>query len=490
VKRQADGRLLDRIDEAADAFSAAVTREYYLNHAGLKDELNLTPAYEAHGWPFEEDVVRTLLRSTSRDPRLRNLREFAVEGYLEAAVKELTEAVADRETRDTVEWDGERVPYRSIPRLIANEANPARRRALETLRTQAVAAGNELRERRWLALHARARELGYPTYAALIEGTSGLGLERLKGWMEALLHRTDAAYRSRLERYLTAAGVAPATADRCDLPFLFRAPKFDVHFTRERLLPAYLATLRDLGIDGASQEHVHVDAEERPRKSPRAFCAPVHVPNEVYLVISPQGGQDDYRALLHEAGHAQHFAHMEQGAPFAFRGLGDNAITEGFAFTVEHLAHEPGWLARHLGVADPSEYLAFVRFHTLYLVRRYAAKLLYELALHGPDDPRSKAKLYADTLTACLGVRWSPADYLADVDDGFYAARYLRAWIFDAQLRAGMRRRFGPEWYASPEAGAALKEVWRQGQRGPVEELARTLDGGLDVGPLLEEVLA
>ena len=43
----------------------------------------------------------------------------------------------------------------------------------------------------------------------------------------------------------------------------------------DRMLPALEATLRDLGIDLASQENVHLDLEQRPGKSPRAFCSPI-----------------------------------------------------------------------------------------------------------------------------------------------------------------------------------------------------------------------
>ena len=49
----------------------------------------------------------------------------------------------------------------------------------------------------------------------------------------------------------------------------------------------------------------------RPKKSPRAFCAPVRVPGEVYLVLSPVGGRDDFSVLFHEAGHAEHYANVD-----------------------------------------------------------------------------------------------------------------------------------------------------------------------------------
>ena len=48
-----------------------------------------------------------------------------------------------------------------------------------------------------------------------------------------------------------------------------------------------------------------MDLEARPFKSPRPFCASISVPDEIKLVVNPHGGQQDYRALFHEAGHAQ-----------------------------------------------------------------------------------------------------------------------------------------------------------------------------------------
>ena len=81
-----------------------------------------------------------------------------------------------------------------------------------------------------------------------------------------------------------------------------------------------------------------------------------------------------------------------------------------------------------------------------------------------PERQRAgKAKRYADLLTTALGVRYNPADYLFDLDDGFYSARYLRAWAFEAQLRRRLEADFGREWFLSAEAGARLKRLWSHG---------------------------
>ncbi len=480
--------FLDWLDREAEAFSSETTREYYLNSAGLKDDLSLAPIFERHADLFARETVDKVL-APSDDPRAPHLREFVVDGYLEQAAKELTEQIAARETSDTIEWEGEQLPYRSVQPRITNEPDPTRRHELDTRRVEVTAAQNPLRRKRWELLYARARELGFADYAALCDRLGALDLDNLRATMESFLWNTEAGYREHLATELRGIGVDPALAERSDLLRLFRSPQFDGAFPRDRMLPALDATLRGLGVDVDHQSNVIVDADERPKKSPRAFCAPVHIPGEIYLVIMPQGGHDDYRVLFHEAGHAQHFAHIAADQPYAYRGLGDNSVTEGLAFVLEHVLHSPAWLRRYLSMEGSDAYLRMVRFHRLYFLRRYAAKLLYELDLHRSADPYAMAKRYADLLTAHVGVRYSPEDYLSDLDDGFYCARYLRAWIFDAQLRAHFARNWGEEWFIAPEGGSALRELWSFGQRYSAPELLRRLgDPPLDIAPLAAEV--
>ena len=60
----------------------------------------------------------------------------------------------------------------------------------------------------------------------------------------------------------------------------------------------------------------------------------------------PVGGHDDFAVLFHEGGHTEHYASVDPGLAFEFRMLGDNAITESFAFLLERLVENPLWLAR------------------------------------------------------------------------------------------------------------------------------------------------
>jgi hypothetical protein len=268
--------------------------------------------------------------------------------------------------------------------------------------------------------------------------------------------------------------------------FFFRAPSLDGLFPSEQLLPTFEATLAGLGLQNGGPGKVIVDVEPRPKKSPRAFCAPVRVPEEVYLVLTRIGGREDYETLMHEAGHAEHFSHVEPGLPVEHRFLGDNSVTEGFAFLFQHLTEDPAWLERRLGIDDPSPIVAQAHASKLVFLRRYCAKIAYELKLLGDGSVDGAPGLYARRLSDAVHVDWPEATWLSDVDPFFYVAAYLRAWALETHLRRELRERFGELWFDEPDAGELLRELWSIGQSEPAHELLRRLTGAeLDFSALL-----
>jgi hypothetical protein len=166
-------------------------------------------------------------------------------------------------------------------------------------------------------------------------------------------------------------------------------------------------------------------------------------------------------------------------------------VTEAYAFLLDGLLRERGWLKRFVGVGQPREVLRFTAFHKLWFLRRYVAKLEYELLLHTEGPGARSREAYRDLLSDATLVAWPAELYLFDVDAFFYAARYLRAWIFEAQLREFLRERFDEEWYRNDRTGPFLLGLWRQGQRLTTEELAADLGlGPASVDPLLAQITA
>jgi hypothetical protein len=157
--------------------------------------------------------------------------------------------------------------------------------------------------------------------------------------------------------------------------------------------------------------------------------------------------------------------------------LGDNAVTEGWAMLLEHLTIDPVWLRRMLDFPRPDEYAAEGAAQLLWLLRRYCAKLIYEIEFHAAPDVTTMRPRYVELLSDALKVTPSDTDYLADIDDGFYASQYLRAWAFEAQLRGYLRETFGNAWFPRRDAGSLVRELWTEGQKPTADEILEEVTG-------------
>ncbi|MDQ6804230.1 MAG: hypothetical protein M3065_04550 [Actinomycetota bacterium] len=495
---------LEAYRERAEEFVAELTGEHYRHFAGLKDEFEIEAIYSRHEDLFTRSAVEELREQAAAPPpgtderrRRRMLLDFAVEGHLGQATKALEAELALREAELSIEFDGERIGFRESAMTQANEPDAARRAHIEEARLALTEEElNPLHREVIEHHHGLARELGYPSYRDMCVALQGLDFDALHRQTEAFAAATEASYGTVVEpELLRTLGIGFDELRRSDLPRFFRDADADTSFPADRLTESFVETVRGLGMDVTAQPGVILDTERRPKKSPRAFCAPVHAPGEVYLVIAPVGGHDDFAALFHEGGHTEHFANVDPALPFEFRLLGDNAITEAYAFLFQHLTEDPEWLRRRLGVEDDGALAAYARASRLVFLRRYAAKFAYELELHGSSDDELDAGLnafadrYAELLSAAVRVEWPRETFLADVDPGFYCAAYLRAWALEMHLRRHLRDQFGPAWFEDPEAGATLRTLWHDGQRLTPEEMLRDLTGKrLDFTAMRDEV--
>jgi hypothetical protein len=487
---------LDEYRQRAERFCEEIDREHYLHYSGRKASFEIETIYERHAELFSRRAVEDLREAGSRTGgeegrRIRYLLDFAFQGHLGQAVKSETTELTELEAALEVEGDSEPIPYRGVAVALANEPDAGRRATIERARDDLLARRlNPLHLVVLERTHALARELGWASYREACAELRGIDLAALARQARAFVDATDAVYAELVDPELGRAEV-PALGGlrRSDLPRFFRAPGLDQLFGSDGLVAAFEQTLSGLGIDLAGQDNVHLDTESRPTKSSRAFCATPRIPDEVYLVISPVGGRDDYGALFHEGGHVEHYGHVDPGLAFEYRRLGDNSVTESFAFLLEHLTEDPAWLRARLGIAEPERVVGHARAVKLVFLRRYAAKVAYELELHDAA-PRleSMPSRYTDLLGGFTRVKWPREGWLADVDPGFYVAAYLRAWALETSWRQALRDRFGERWFESSEAGGWLGEVWGQGQRLDASELLdQRLGEDLDFRVLADE---
>lgn len=479
-------------EERAESFATEMTRERYLVGSGRKERLELDPIYQRYGGLFSENEVRERLsRRHESPPASRYLAEFVAGGYLGNRVKGLTQRATNAMLAATVRWDGEDIPYQQVWVLLANEPDWHRRHSLDRLALEVARGINPHRKERLLRLHQEVQALGFDGYVHLYRDLLGVDFDDLSSNLDLFLEGTEECYGSQLHDLLERMGVPPEEATPADLQYLLRGKEYDRYFSSRGMVPALARTSQAMGLGRGDDFPFALDLEPRPRKSPRAFCAPVRIPEEVYLVIKPQGGREDWEAFFHEAGHAEHFSHIDARLPFPLRVLGDNDLIEVYSFHMQYRLTEPSFLRDIVGM--PSDeiqpYLRLARFGKLFLLRRYVAKLRYELTLHR-QGPEEAPQAYRDTLGSILGIRIAPERYLEDVDDGFYSAQYLRAWMFEAMLREFLRHELGERWWANPDSGDLLYQWWRRGQSKPLDDLLPEIGAEhLSADALLRDVM-
>jgi oligoendopeptidase F len=484
-----------RIRLDVENFSTEKEREWFLNWAGLKTEMNISAIYEKYRHLFTKPLILEVKEKRKQakgeeERKLRYLQEFFVSGYLETVVKELSDKAETMQSKEEIKVDNEEIPFRLAAIKIANETDRNKRRKLFEARDKVIDKINPILKKRMQKLHDTSIELGYRNYMALFESAKKIDFQSLEKILLGFIDRTESLYVSLLDKALKdKIGVRLKDAERHDIAYFFRAKEYDNYFKKEKAVETLQATLANMGIRLDKQKNIAIDTEERPSKSPRAFCSGIKVPDEIKLVIMPHGGHDDYAALFHEAGHAEHYGSVNADLDIEYKRLGDNSVTETYAFLLEYLLANENWLKQHTPIKDAKKYLDFLYLYKLFFVRRYGAKLSYEIKLHTSETLEGMDKLYETSLNKVLKFENGKNHYLVDHDDGFYSAQYLQAWIFEEQLRAMLKKKFGEEWFNNAESGKFLTKLWTDGQKYDVVELAKMIGySGLDINPLLASI--
>ena len=398
---------LDAYRARAQAFATDLNRAHHRRFAGHDGAWDPESLHAHHAAAYDDAAIDALRDAAARealandpdgpDPARRLLR-FAVEARLGAATSRTDAA------RARAESDGD---LAGLTATLATTADLSERVALEERRLDVVArvltplAADALER-----VRAEVRALGWPSPRALLATLHGRDPGALAAEAEALLRATEAPELDGDD--------VPATA-RFDLPRVHRAAWADP-LLPEDPVAALRGALARLGL--AHGAGFTLDADPRPGKSPRAFCAAVAVPEDVHLVVSPRGGLSDLEALFHEAGHATFLAHRDPRAPFEDRHLVDPAHAEALAFALEARATD--------GIADPrlaAHRAAMGRLR----MRHLAATLLHGLDLLDSGPAPALRERYARRMATATGLAWPAAPWLTSADPLLSSADYLRA---------------------------------------------------------------
>jgi hypothetical protein len=480
----ADGAMqIESYRSRLEAFEQSLNRALYLAHSGRRDPLDLVRLYSDYSDFFCIENIREVESAIKSEPfesRRRSLEKillFLIDQYLDYRTVPVTEEIRRLEATQTLPWKGRVIPVSHALAQMRRESNPLGRRQLHERQVQALGESVGLKRKKILRLHAAAKDLGFENYVVARERISGIRYEELLCSLEEAMNRLSDRFLERfrisLEATLglpfreTAVWDVPHWEEMNDRPDVFR---------QQDLVGIADLTFAELGIRPENPEAVFLDPIQEDGKWSMPLCIPIRIPQEIKIVLKPEGGSRHYSHLLHEYGHAHHFAWTSPSLPAEHRILGDRGLCEAYAFILEHFIQEPEWLSRMLQFTKSNLFLRFKALFRVFFVRSCMGKLRFALRVHATESMDDAPQAFSETMIAHTGLQYDPRSWTVDSD--FTSADYLRGWIFEAMLREYLRTKYGNMWAGNRSISGFLKEVWETGLLYTADELSREIGMG------------
>jgi hypothetical protein len=479
--------------------SAEEGRAVRVGEKGVSEQAAIVERYADLFTGKQLEALRRVEESQS-DPtdreRVRRLRKSCESGLVFAELAPLQDALVNAELQAQVEFRGESLPLRSARAQVALLPDYSDREELGKSSADVSATLNGQRlELLTTAENLRAELSGTIDPVARADDEKGISIRHLADVLAEAAATASDTYDEVRHRWLDRL-LGPQRERQpasYHAAYVHRLTPLAHVYAKDRASAVCIKTLSDIGLDLIGHPTIRTDLDDRPQKTPRPCVIASDPPAVVHLITRALGGLQDYQGLLHEAGHAFHYAGCDPTLPYAFRALSrDYALTEIYSFICEAITREKGWLSRHFELSqdEVSEHVEAVRFLHTFIVRRYSAKLQFELEFWSrfagnggtPDG-------YVERLTEATGFVHRSSSYLVDMDAGFYSADYLRGFVRAAQLRSYLVEHVGEDWWCRRETGAFLRELFKEGTKPSNEEIADRIGFAADdAGPLVAEL--
>jgi hypothetical protein len=447
-------------------------------------------------WPTP-DTIRALqaalrVADTPQALGLRHLLRFAIGEYLPRQTRIASANLLAQQQAAVVQVPvlDESIPFWQVNARLVSERKRVLREAVDNAFTSVIEGFHEYYREFWSSLFASVEALGYPHPNALWETLSGVELEAMLRWLEAVLRDTDDTYRERMQWHLKRLlGIRLESAKRHDILVLFGREETAPWFVRSELLSCFETWLHDWGWVFA--EHPNLRLEQRTALPGGAWCAPLDIPGEVRLAVAPADGLRGYAQVFREAGKALFLASLPAEAPGPLRCFPDPALLEAQAELFGGLVRTSRWVQIYRHIRQPEEALSLVQLERLYIVRRYIGKCLYERTFYEDSGVDSKEEAYRDALRRACGFSYPEAYYLHDIEPLFGALWNVRGWLLAAYLRRQLQQQYADEWFREADALQALQAFWGQSPSHTIEALIGQVGGSpTNVDPVVADLLS
>lgn len=319
-----------------------------------------------------------------------------------------------------------------------------------------------------IMLEILRKDFGFESYIDYCHAKKGIDYPLYYETLKDLLHKTDELYFPVMEQWARRRFGRPMKAlTRFDAINILGLGEFDGLFPKKLLMESLKDFFQYWGIDLEKTPGLNLELGKEEGKSPQAMCFILQVPEEVYILMKPEGGWVDLETLWHELGHGLSAVFTSPGLSIVDRDMATSfSLSESFAFLLQNLTLSRPFLEGYLGLnpADAEKLYYHKVLKDLSVFRRYAAKFLVEYEMFANGD-LSNGETYAELMARYTGFYHQPESHLFDLVPEFYSLDYILGWMAEAMMEERLKNLLGLQWIFHPETGKILKKWWEKGNR-------------------------
>jgi hypothetical protein len=434
---------------------------------GLRPPFRPESIYADFGKVLDHGTIQRVNRFD--DPLVQNrIRHGLIDHYLQRELLPYETELQAWSKRAVAVVGNDRIRFREVIPWCQKASTWSRRRTLQKETSALCKLLKPFALSHWQVLLEKIQgDLGYVDYVKYCRCKKGIAYETWIPVIKRLLNDTDAIYRDVIDDWSRKRFGHPMDRlNRFDAICLLGLAEFDDHYPGNDLSDQ-LTFLKTWELSLETMPGLNLDIRRNGTKSSQAMTIILQIPEEVYVLMRPEGGWIDLETLWHEMGHGLSAALTSPGLSLVQGNLATtHCLSEAFAFLLQDMALSQPFLERSLGLsARKAETVARHKtIKDLAGVRRYAAKFLAEYDMFRSSrledgDP------YAEIMARHTGFYHQPESHLFDLVPEFYCMDYLLGWMGAASLTSHLECRLGEAWYFDSEAPKILKSWWVQGNR-------------------------
>ena len=373
-----------------------------------------------------------------------------------------------------VHVDGEKIYFKDILSWCQKRSDLAKRRKIEDESSSLCKFLKPFSLGVWeFLLELLEDEFGYKDYPEYCRNKKLVDYEAYVPKLEKIMRETDTLYFEAMEAWAQRSlGMPLYELNRFDAIYMLGLAEFDYLYPDQIPLSDHLDFFNQWGIQVKNIPGLCLDMSHSPKKGAQAMSFALRIPDEIHLVMNPQGGWIDLETLFHEMGHTLSNVFTSPELPSVEKDFfTSNTLSEAYAFLLQNMCFSPFFLERHLGLSSKEiEEISFYKvLKDLSVFRRYVSKFLAEYEMF-TEKEIANGEIYARLLEKHTGFSYRPETHLFDLVPEFYALDYVVSWLAEATMEKMLAQTLGHDWMFKPEAGKTLKAWWQCGNRYELDE--------------------